>query len=109
MLPCPTVIDSKPYLDLVGSGKTIIFTAYYKEQFYSKEWIMNEHEEDEVNEVEVCWYPTTFFYDLEKNCTIWEIFGAEQFIAFIRNRVMYLTNDMWREIDYNEYEMLKQE
>ena len=52
-----------------------------------------------------CWYPTTFFYDLEQNCTIWEIFGAEQFIRIKNKRVNYLTNDMWRMISKEEYDV----
>ena len=54
-------------------GRTLVFTAFLKEEFYSRE---NE-EENQSNPVENCWYPTIFFYDLDKNKVVWEIFGAE--------------------------------
>lgn len=37
--------------------------------------------------------------------TIWEIFGAEQFIRIKNKRINYLTNDMWRMISKEEYDM----
>ena len=39
---------------------------------------MNQHLLDE--KPQWCWYPSIFFFDLEKGQTVWEIFGSEQFI-----------------------------
>jgi len=75
------VIDSIPW-ENVRSGKTVVFTAYLAESLVSNQI-------DEANyfsdlEVRPCWYPTIFFYDLNENRTIWQIFGAEQFICVTR-------------------------
>ena len=56
-----------------GVGRTLVFTAFLREEFHSKEDI----EEDRPNTIENCWYPTIFFYDLDENKVVWEIFGAE--------------------------------
>ena len=58
---------------MADGGKTIVFTAYLSEEFYSKD----EQAHNGENTVSECWYPTIFFYDLQSNCTQWEIFGAE--------------------------------
>ena len=57
-------------------GKTLVFTAFFKEEFYSKD-NDNDDEEHESNAVDKIWYPTIFFYDLDKNKVVWEIVGAE--------------------------------
>ena len=54
-------------------GRTLVFTAFLKEEFYSKD----ENEDNRPNTIENCWYPTIFFYDLDENKVVWEIFGAE--------------------------------
>ena len=107
MLPSPTCIDTVLFNPLVTEpGKTIVFTAFLHEDYISKEWMeLLENGRADYNGVAECWYPNIFFYDLEQNMTIWEIFGAEQFIRMKNKRVNYLTNDMWRMISKEEYDM----
>ena len=73
--PNPTCINNVVFgdneLGVERTGKTIVFTAFLQETFYSKEGVI------EGNCVTECWYPTIFFYDLKQNRTVWEIFGAE--------------------------------
>ena len=56
------------------------------------------------------WYPTIFFFDLQKNCVVWEIFGAEQFIKVDEKTNVYvLTNEVWTYLKEDDYEKLKEE
>ena len=65
--------------------------------------------DESENQVRDCWYPTIFFYDLTLNKTVWEIFGAEVFIEIDKQKnVMVLTNEIWNEIDKEDYENLRQ-
>ena len=55
----------------------MVFTAYMQEEAYSKDLSPDSNDAPNVSD---CWYPTIFFYDLELNKVVWEIFGAEKFI-----------------------------
>ena len=67
MLPNPTIIDSVPYKDWVGEGKTIVFTAFLLEEKSSKQCLDESMNSTKSNATDECWYPTIYFYDLEKN------------------------------------------
>ena len=105
-IPNPTVINNLPYKNIVSEGKTVVFTAFLREKFHSKD--EHHHSNSFENTVSESWYPTIFFYDLEQNCTIWEIFGAEQFIRVSASKkggkVKYLTNDLWTQSSKTVYE-----
>ena len=85
-LPNPKVL----YLDPFSQTKTIVFTAFLREKFWSKDY------EGGDNKVSESWYPTIYFYDLDQHRVVWEIFGAEQLIALDKHkRVVVLTNEYW--------------
>ena len=43
-----------------------------------------------------CWYPTIFFYCLEKLKVIWEIYGAEVYLGSTPDKEVYYTsNEVW--------------
>ena len=92
------MIESKPYKDIVGEGKTIVFTAYLYEESYGDKG---------KTEVTDCWYPTVFFHDLEQNKIFWRVFGAEVFIQMTKNnKVFILSNRIWKKIDKKVYDEL---
>ena len=65
---------------------------------------------EEANPSEESWYPTIFFFDLKQNKVVWEIFGAEVFIGIdLFKKVTVLTNEIWIEIDSDEFEQQKLE
>ena len=69
-------------INSVGSktGRTIVFTAYRLQ--------LADASESKEN-----WYPTVYFYDLEKNEVNWKIYGAEIFVSIDdKDNVMLLTN-----------------
>ena len=42
------------------------------------------------------WYPSMYFYDLEKNEVTWQVYGAEIFVNLDdQNNVMIVTNEIW--------------
>ena len=85
-----------------GSTKIVVFTAYLHEKFYSKEYVGGK------NPVTESWFPTMFFYNLHEDKVEWEIFGAEQFVAIDSfKKVTVLTNEIWNEINRDEYQALK--
>ena len=89
-MPNPTLID---YPD----GKTkqlVVFTAYLQESMYSREYKKEGYWEK--NTVEECKYPTVFFYDPVEGRTIWEIFGAGQFICALSSRKSVLVHNWWK-------------
>lgn len=77
-------------------GKTMVFTAYLQEEVYSKDqedFGGGDKTEPRVSE---CWYPTIFFFDLDRQRVVWEIFGAEKFIGMDKKKkVSVLTNEIW--------------
>ena len=84
-LPNPTLIDSP------GGKKTVVFTAYLQESMHSREYKKEDYREK--NTVRGGNYPTVFFYDPQKERTVWEIFGAEQFIcAFSSKKTVLVYN-----------------
>ncbi len=94
-MPNPTVIDTLTD-DKSMNGKTVVFTAFLKEERSSNE--VDETNEGETNPVSPCWYPTTFFFDLQKQRTVWEVYAAEQFIGIQKKKVVFLTNNMWNKV-----------
>ena len=52
------------------------------------------------------WYPTIYFYDIESNQVVWEIFGAEQFININKDGVTLLTNEIWNKLTGEKYKEL---
>ena len=78
-----------------------MFTAFLQEKYHSKEAM----DAEEANPSEESWYPTIFFFDLKQNKVVWEIFGAEVFIGIdFFKKVTVLTNEIWIEIDSDEFE-----
>ena len=91
------------------SGKTVVFTAYLQEKFSSKERQESQICDDKENEVTKNWYPTIFFYDLDKNQVVWEIFGSDLFIKITKqNTVFVFTNEFWQKINKKDYNMMKE-
>lgn len=83
----------------------MVFTAYLSEEFIAK-----NNDGANSNQVTSNWYPTIFFYDLFQNKVVWEIFGAEQFISIDKsNNILVLTNEIWTEKDYEDYQRRKDE
>ena len=82
-LPNPTVINTPAQKGRAGpsGGMTVVFTAYLRQEFYSKDAEDQGLQADDSNTIEQCWYPTIFFYDLRENKIVWEIFGAEIFVG----------------------------
>ena len=86
----------------------MVFTAYLKEEYYSKNW-EKVREQLEDNSVDDSHYPTVFFYDLDQNRTVWEVFGSHQFIKIDASRKVYLlTNEFWSKIRYEHYNQMKE-
>ena len=80
---------------------TIIFTAWYMQDYASSEvvpqGISNNHKS--------VWYPSVFFYCLEKLKVVWEIYGAEVYLGSTSDRkVYYLSNDIWSSMTEDEVE-----
>ena len=49
-----------------------------------------------MNSHKKCWYPSIFFYCLEKLKVIWEIYGAEAYLGSSPNKeVYYISNEIW--------------
>ena len=108
-LPYPTVIESIENVPANTSGKTVVFTAYLQEKFSSKERQESQICDDKENEVTKNWYPTIFFYDLDKNQVVWEIFGSDLFIKITKqNTVFVFTNEFWQKINEKDYNLKKE-
>ena len=61
-------------------------------------WSKDQQDGEEPPNVTKSSYPTIFFFDLDQNRTVWEIFGAEKFISIDKFRRVYLlTNEIWTE------------
>lgn len=87
-MPNPTVIDTVVtdedkdkdkeigYLRVIK--KTVVFTAFLFEAKSSSQRKKGQ-EEDEMFQAdnEPIWYPTIFFFDLDKCENVWEVFGAD--------------------------------
>ena len=62
--------------------KTVIFTAFLSEKVISKDKKPRDKSEQKEafnidEEISSIWYPTVFFFDLDKCENVWEIFGAD--------------------------------
>lgn len=84
-------------VDTTSIKKTVVFTAFLSEQVISKnkERIKDEDQEAFKNAISSIWYPTIFFFDLDKCENVWEIFGADQFIEIDSdNAVLVRTSEI---------------
>jgi len=61
---------------------------------------LNPHSD---NKTVKSWYPSVFFFDLEKGMTVWEISGTEMFICIDKAQVLVLRNDIWSQSTKQEY------
>ena len=113
-LPNPVIIDtvndpkSFPASEdscLDNLGKTLVFSAYLLQEKVSNEF-REEEDFSRESSVEPCHYPTVFFYDLDKQRIVWEIFGAEMFINITKSKVCVLTNEIWTDKSKEEYDTL---
>ena len=76
-------------------GKTVVFTTYHLTQ-------SEDHSFGEAAKSN--WYPSVFFYDLDKNAVTWTIYGAEIFVNIDnQNNVMVLTNEIWSQLTERAY------
>ena len=76
-------------------GKTVVFATYH----------LAQSEDDSSGEAAKSnWYPSVFFYDLDKNAVTWTIYGAEIFVNIDnQNNVMVLTNEIWSQLTERAY------
>ena len=77
------------------SGKTVVFTTYH----LPKSMNDSSGKAGESN-----WYPSMYFYDLEKNVVSWQIYGAEIFVNIDdQNNVLIVTNEIWNKLTSDSY------
>ena len=58
-----------------------------------------------INSHKKCWYPSIFFYCLEKLKVVWEIYGAEAYLGSSPQReVYYISNDIWSSMTEDQVE-----
>ena len=70
-------------------GKTVVFTSYC-------------HAKGEKN-----WYPSIFFFDLDRNQLTWQIQGAEIFVNIDKEKnVTILTNEIWGKCTLEMYKKI---
>ena len=75
-------------------GKTVVFATYHLQS--------EDNFSDEAAKSN--WYPSIYFYDLEKNAVTWTIYGAEIFVNIDnQNNVMVLTNEIWSQLTERAY------
>ena len=56
------------------------------------------------------WYPTIYFYDMEKGKIVWRIFGAEIFLKINhKQNAMVFSNRIWTKLNASEYGDLKEQ
>ena len=76
-------------------GKTVVFATYHLTQ-------AEDHSSGETAKSN--WYPSIYFYDLDKNAVTWKIYGAEIFVNIDnQNNVMVLTNEIWSQLTERAY------
>ena len=79
----------------------MIFTAYLAQEDA-------RDDEQSISQVEECWYPTVYFYDLDADKVVWKIQGAEAFIGMTDTRKVFVFgNKIWHCLDYKIYRDLK--